>query len=179
MFKYIALLLLALIFIVVLLSVIFGYYGGFQRPQDSKNISHLFVEKDGKILMPPFEVEIQWSEEAKKKIEEEGIETTARLMLGGPHKYVYFARPGGVLVADYDVKLNEDNVLVFDNILFPKHKLNRVEDYDCNVLLNFFFSKKPTNLEENRVYDLDVGFFEKDISEAYGKRHTLKGKISK
>ncbi len=176
MFQYIALLLLALIFIVVLLSVIFGYFGGFQRPNDRKNISHLFVEKGGNVLMPPFELELQLSDQDQQKLKDNGLTISTTLSMEGPHKYRFFARPGGVSLGTHKVDLNKENVAIFDDIWIPKRVFNRVEDYDFHVQVDFKTHSDPPDedLEDGWRMATYISFWDSHISKAYGKRHVKK-----
>lgn len=134
-----------------------------------------FIQTDNYVKLPTFEIEIELSDKAEKKLKNSHETIIVQAYFRGTPKdkenedYIEW---GYIEVGQQRIELESKRIACFSDVRLPNYEVDRLEILNVEVLINVFSGRKSfgSNI-------LDVNILQEPINDIKGKKFTLKGKL--
>ena len=133
------------------------------------------------IEIPFFEIEIELSEAAEKKLQDDNESIIVAAYFTGypsdvekvPKEYrELLGWDDSISLVTQTIELTDTPLARFENLAYPKALYDLLDDKDIQLLINVFSGRRSTNRNL-----LDCGILEGSMSKIEGKRFTISGKL--
>lgn len=127
------------------------------------------------VKLPTFEIEIELSDKAEKKLKNSNETIIVQAYIRGIPKdkenedYIEW---GYIDVGQKQIELDSKRIACFSDIMIPNYQVDKLENLNVEVLINVFSGRKTSQFNI-----LDVNILQEPINDIKGKKFTLKGKL--
>lgn len=134
-----------------------------------------FTISEKKVKLPTFQIELELSEKAEKKLRA-SKETVIIIayFIGTPidKNSKDYSELSGYSVGKYSIELNTETLATFDSDYISRKMFDALEDKNFEVLINVFSGRKTSQYNI-----LNVEHLQESIDEVKGKRHFLRARL--